>query len=80
MTKDEADALARKWEVWIAEMRQASSMTALDAMLNRARADKHMPRQVLDHIEHSTYAETRSRLRGQAHRSSGKDRAAGEDA
>jgi hypothetical protein len=80
MTKDEADALARKWEIWISDMRRAQSMMALDALLKCARGDRQMPRQVLDHIETVTYAETRARLRDQKPRSSGKDRAAGEDA
>lgn len=81
MSPDEARSLARKWEIWIAEMRGASSIRDLDAMLQRARGDRQMPRQVLQHIEHVTYAETRASLKGRtppSPRPSRKDQAAGE--
>lgn len=78
MTADEARSLARKWEIWIAEMRGATSLRDLNVMLQRARADRQMPRQVLQHIEQVTYAETRAALRPPL--PSRKDQAAGEGA
>lgn len=63
MTDHEAKALARKWEFLIAEMRSAPSIAMLNTLLQRARADRQMPRQVLQHIEQVTYAETRAALR-----------------
>lgn len=78
MTEQDAKNLARKWEHWIAEMRGATSVRELDAMLMRARSDRQMPRQVLDHIERVTYAETRAELAPR--RPARKDIAAGEAA
>ena len=78
MTADEARSLARKWEIWIAEMRGATSLRDLNVMLQRARADRQMPRQVMQHIEQVTYAETRASLRPQPPRPSRKDQAAGD--
>lgn len=78
MTDHEARALARKWERLIAEMRSAPSIAMLNTLLQRARADRQMPRQVLQHIEQVTYAETRAALRPPL--PSRKDQAAGEGA
>lgn len=79
MTVQEANALARKWDSWIAEMRNAASISSLDTMLERARSDRQMPRQVLEHIERATYAETRASL-AHSRATSRKDQAAGEAA
>ena len=80
MTDHEAKALARKWEILIAEMRSAPSLAVLNTLLQRARSDRQMPRQVLQHIEQLTYAETRASLRPQPppSRPTRKDMAAGE--
>ncbi|NCA25092.1 MAG: hypothetical protein EBS91_10965 [Betaproteobacteria bacterium] len=82
MTDHEAKALARKWEALIANMRSAQSLPDLDGLLRRARSDRQMPRQVLQHIEQVTYAETRAALRPQPppSRPTRKDMAAGETA
>jgi hypothetical protein len=77
MTVQEANALARKWEGLIADMRNAPSIASLDLLLQRARSDRQMPRQVIEHIERVTYAETRG---GLSVRPSRKDQAAGDAA
>ena len=81
MTDHEAKALARKWDTLIAQMRNAPSLPDLDILLQCARSDRQMPRQVLQHIEHVTYAETRASLKGRSPpspRPTRKDMAAGE--